>query len=125
MQVTKEQLTRISDAWGEPAFMALELLERTAPEVEQASKNGAPIGPNRGSTEIRGNRPTSGNVRDACACKGDRHRFASSGWMTDSSPFGRSGKNAVGSRDPAQNIKKVHWRTSSVRVLGLSATSSR
>jgi hypothetical protein len=43
MQVTKEQLTRISDAWGELAFMALELLERTAPEVEQASKNGAPI----------------------------------------------------------------------------------
>jgi hypothetical protein len=43
MQVTKEQLTRISDAWGELAFMALEVLERTAPEVEQASKNGAPI----------------------------------------------------------------------------------
>ena len=43
MQVTKEQLTRISDVWGELAFMALELLERTAPEVEQASKNGVPI----------------------------------------------------------------------------------
>jgi len=43
MQLTKEQLTRISDAWGEVAFHALEVLERTAPEVVRASKDGAPI----------------------------------------------------------------------------------
>jgi nucleotidyltransferase/DNA polymerase involved in DNA repair len=43
MQLTKEQLTRISDAWGEVAFHALEVLERTASEVARASKDGAPI----------------------------------------------------------------------------------
>lgn len=43
MQLTKEQLTRISDAWGDVAFHALEVLERTASEMVRASKDGAPI----------------------------------------------------------------------------------
>jgi hypothetical protein len=43
MPVTKEQLIRISDAWGQLAFVALELLERTAPDVELARKNGVPV----------------------------------------------------------------------------------
>ncbi len=43
MQLTKEQLTRINDAWGEVAFHALEVLERTASEVVWASKDGAPV----------------------------------------------------------------------------------
>ena len=72
MQVTKEQLTRISDAWGELAFMALELLERTAlggGECQQ--ERCADPRQNHGSTQTRGSGPACGDVRVANARKGD------------------------------------------------------
>jgi hypothetical protein len=43
MDVTKQQLIQISDAWGELAFSALELLERTAPDAERAGERCVPI----------------------------------------------------------------------------------
>ena len=46
LQVTKEELVRVSALWGDMAFDALAYLEKTAEEVDRATKSGIRVSEN-------------------------------------------------------------------------------